>query len=473
ASLVLCPGCGRELHAARSRSWSWIGLVVVAVLFLLLVQQWRTVSPVLWPREQLALGWQWFTELSERLDPQITIETIPAESAQGMASQPASGSAASNGAVQPLGLTIFATPTENTADAFDNGQPPVNNLVQGVLPEANQALQLGEATATAAPATPTTAPTETASPTALPTATITAAPTVASVVLAPTQRPTPTRLRPTATATATEQATDATATATASTNEERTDEATLAERTDAATTGGTSILQPTATNTAIDTPTATAVPPTSTPTPAPVTYKIQAGDTPLEIAARYDIGVTELLAANGLTIDDARRLRVGQELIIPSQGQTAQPIATPTSQQTRAEGNPTATVAAPTATPASAIRVDAPQLRSPESGAFLSCGGDNALIWLPVSFMREEDRFLLHLGFLNGYNTDGSENVVWILEQQQPPNATIWRMDEGLCSLAPQNYGRQWRWYVEVVEPAGTGWQPVSLPSSIWMFSWN
>ena len=87
--------------------------------------------------------------------------------------------------------------------------------------------------------------------------------------------------------------------------------------------------------------------------------------------------------------------------------------------------------------------------------------------------MREEDRYLLHLGFLNGYNTDGSENVVWILEQQQPPNATIWRMDEGLCSLAPQNYGRQWRWYVEVVEPVGTGWQSVSLPSSIWMFSWN
>jgi LysM repeat protein len=239
-----------------------------------------------------------------------------------------------------------------------------------------------------------------------------------------------------------------------------------------------SILQPTpsvapsATSTLAPTP----VPPTSTPTTAVTTYKIRAGDTPLAIAGRFDIGVNELLAANGLTAADARRLRVGQELLIPILGEATQPVATstPTATTIAATSSGTATAApAATATPPSALRLDAPQLRSPESGAALSCGGENSLIWLPVSFMREGDRYLLHLGFLSGYNTDGSESVTWMLEQLQPVNATIWRMDEGLCGLSPQDFGRQWRWYVEVVEPAGAVWQPVSLPSTIWAFSWN
>jgi LysM repeat protein len=209
---------------------------------------------------------------------------------------------------------------------------------------------------------------------------------------------------------------------------------------------------------------------------------VQPGDTPLGIASRFDISSEELLAANGLSVADARRLRVGQELIIPVLGQSVPPTAVPTATSTTAAAtaatatpvtaSPTA-VATTEATPASAIRLDVPQLRSPENGSSLSCGGNNSLIWLPVDFMREEDRYLLHLGFLNGYNTDGAETVVWVLEQLQPPGATIWQMDEGLCGLAPQAFGRQWRWYVEVVEPAGSAWQPVSLPSAIWGFSWN
>jgi len=95
------------------------------------------------------------------------------------------------------------------------------------------------------------------------------------------------------------------------------------------------------------------------------------------------------------------------------------------------------------------------------------------LIWLPVAFIRDSDQYLLHLGFLNGYNADGSEQVTWILEQWRPANVTLWDLDEGLCGLAPQAFGRQWRWYVEVVEAAGSGWQPVSPPSVIGGFSWN
>ena len=249
-----------------------------------------------------------------------------------------------------------------------------------------------------------------------------------------------------------------------------------------------SILQPTPTvqPSATAAPTATAVPATATATTAVTTYKVQAGDTPLAIAGRFDIGVDELFAANGLSAADARRLRVGQELIIPVLGQAVQPSATatptviaPTSAApaiTAAANSavPTATTM-PTAVPApdSPIRLDAPQLRSPENDASLSCGGSNSLIWLPVSYMREGDRYLLHLGFLSGYNTDGSESIVWVLEQLQPANATIWSMDEGLCGLSPQDFGRQWRWYVEVVEPTDAAKTSVSLPSAIWGFSWN
>lgn len=211
---------------------------------------------------------------------------------------------------------------------------------------------------------------------------------------------------------------------------------------------------------------------------ATVTYVIKSGDTPSSIAAIYDISVNELLAANGLGLEDARRLRVGQELVIPT-GEQSAPAATPTTANNVPTNTPASapttlsTATVPTATPATTIRLDAPQLRSPESGAFLSCGGNNALIWLPVSFIREDDTYLLHLGFVNGYNTDGTDVIAWVLEQQLSANETIWRMDEGLCSLAPQEFGRQWRWYVEVVEQGATGLQRVSIPSATWSFSWN
>jgi hypothetical protein len=201
-----------------------------------------------------------------------------------------------------------------------------------------------------------------------------------------------------------------------------------------------------------------------------VTYTVRAGDTPAEIAGQFGITVNELLATNGLSLNDARRLRVGQVLTIAVAATPAPPTPTTAS----ATATPTLP-AAPTVTdtPASAVRVDAPVLRSPENGSFLSCNSDNALIWLPVAYIRESDQYLLHLGFLAGYNGDGSEQVTWVLEQWRPSNVTLWDLDNGLCSLAPQAYGREWRWYVEVVEAAGSGWQPVSPPSAIGRFSWN
>lgn len=69
-------------------------------------------------------------------------------------------------------------------------------------------------------------------------------------------------------------------------------------------------------------PTATPAPytpaPTATPTitPTPIIYRIQRGDSLLKIAQQFGVSVSSLQDTNGIT--DPRALRVGQELIIPS-----------------------------------------------------------------------------------------------------------------------------------------------------------
>ena len=62
-------------------------------------------------------------------------------------------------------------------------------------------------------------------------------------------------------------------------------------------------------------PTDATPPPTPTPTPTPVVYVVQPGDTLMGIAIRYDVDMDALASRNG--INDPRRLRSGQELIIP------------------------------------------------------------------------------------------------------------------------------------------------------------
>lgn len=56
--------------------------------------------------------------------------------------------------------------------------------------------------------------------------------------------------------------------------------------------------------------------PTLPPSPTPVTYTVQSGDTLGAIAAELEIPIENLMAANGLTDPDA--LTVGQVLIVPS-----------------------------------------------------------------------------------------------------------------------------------------------------------
>ena len=70
--------------------------------------------------------------------------------------------------------------------------------------------------------------------------------------------------------------------------------------------------------------------PTPTVTPTPVIYTIVKGDTLLVIARQFGVTVDAIQVANG--IDDPRRLRIGQELIIPPKeaGDEPTPVPTPT-----------------------------------------------------------------------------------------------------------------------------------------------
>lgn len=471
-SLVICPHCGRELHPAPSRVLSWGAPAVLILLFLLvLVQRWESGNPLQWVRAQFTSGQAWVTQIAQQLDPQITISTLP----DGGVENRTTGLVPAPPALPPSNTQLDSAFTKDmTVQSTSLTQVTASNQAstQQVEPPAtNQAVNALHESAGMTLTVATSEPTATA--------TTQATPVEPTATALPSPQPTSTALAPTATATTQATPTKAAATATSAvvqvTPTVNTVDAIVAAnlvltKTEAAV---VTILQPTTTAVPTETP---------TPTPAAVTYAVQAGDTPLGIALQFGIEVDELLAMNGLTLDDARRIRVGQELVIATKtAAVATPLPTATSMPTSAPTvAPTATASATnpppptvTYTPTATTRVDAPALRSPEAGAFLSCGNSNDLVWLPVAYIRDSDRYLLHLGFLNGYNGDGSEQVIWILEQWRPANVTLWELDEGLCGLAPQAFGRQWRWYVEVVEAAGSSWQPVSPPSTIWGFSWN
>ena len=89
---------------------------------------------------------------------------------------------------------------------------------------------------------------------------------------------------------------------------------------------------PTPTATATETPTATLTP---APTPAWMTYTIKKGDTIAKIANLFDISSDDLLIANRLSSQDATRLQIGDEIVLPGLLQvTPTPTPTPTAAAT-------------------------------------------------------------------------------------------------------------------------------------------
>ncbi|MFN8440602.1 MAG: LysM peptidoglycan-binding domain-containing protein [Caldilineaceae bacterium] len=289
--------------------------------------------------------------------------------------------------------------------------------------------------------------------------------------------------------------------------------------------------EPAATATLEPSPTATTPPPTALP--APLTYVVKSGDTPMSIARRFGVSVNELLAANGLTLDDATRIRVGQTLQIPGVQAPAQSAvaeatavpqqtyvvqsgdtpgaiaarygvslnallaangltrsdatrirvgqvliipgvaaATPTATRNGETSAPTPTTAASTGQTQSVIRLDAPLLRSPENGTTVSCSVPNRLIWEPVPFILDTDNYLVHLGYISGTDGAGSPIVTWILEQVRPATDTLWNLDTNLCAYTPAGFDRQWRWYVEVIDTTA-GNTVVSAPGPVYAFRWE
>ena len=223
---------------------------------------------------------------------------------------------------------------------------------------------------------------------------------------------------------------------------------------------------------------------TSTATGTARTYIVQEGDTIVSIANRFQIIVADLLTVNRLSPIQALQLKPGTTLVIPGTvplddiAPTATPTVavatatatasqTPTPQPTE-KSKPTLVPTA-TPTPQVTIRLDAPGLIDPAQNINVPCSGEQYIRWNPINGLAPDDEYVLFLGYVNSA-PDAAGNVqVAPLLQQRNGQLTNWRMDVGYCGLAPQEFGRRWRWYVQIFN----GDTPVSPPSQVWEFTWR
>lgn len=490
---MVCPHCGRELQAAPPRLLTWGAPLLLILLFAaVLLARLGSEGPAGWTQQQIARVVALVNSLGERLQPDISITTIPVANADvdelvsQAAPTPAQVAASAETPVSTAPASEQATGAEPISDAAPTDVQPTST---DALPTATLPPTLTSAPSpTAAPPTPTLLPTATTAATATAPATNTPAETAtlaatlngqssvasaitATATLTPPARvsltlptPTPVALTPTATPNIYRIRPGDTLFELALGNDISL-EALLAAN--GLTEDDVYTIQP-GDDIIIPDPNAPAATATPTPTLAPegFTYTVRAGDTLMAIGLRYGVNIQRILDANGMTLADARTLRPGQELIIPGAA-----VATATPQPTVA--TPTSAPATATA-PASAGRLDAPTLRTPENGVAVQCGSAQQLVWNPVSFIQPTDVYVVHLGYVNGRDDSGADQVVWVLAQPRPANVTLWQLDDSLCGLAPLEYGRQWRWYVDVAEKAaGDTLNPVSPPSPTWGFVWQ
>jgi len=458
SELTICPGCGRELKPSLPLLATWGSVTAVTVLALLvLIPAVGAIRPGQWLRTQFSSGLSMAVSFGEQLEPEVVIVMTPI-------AEDAAEDAVEIAADEKVEETAEPTP------AASDGEPQVVALASVEAPAVVVTLP----TPTETPLS-TLVPTEASAETAglaadavLPTATLTLVPTEIPVS---TPSPTP---RPEGARTATPvQVVVASGAGVAAQVEQA-----------AASPTPTWTALPTATTpTLLPTPTLTtgiggavgaiavaavapaeSSAPTETPTftPTPQVHQIKPGDTLVTIAARYGVSVAAIMAANGIAAQDVYAIQPGQVLTIPA-ANAPSTAATPVA--TRAATAP--------AEVSTAVRLDAPVLVSPETGTPMSCGGQTTLVWSRVQFIRDDDKYVLHLGFVSGRQENGEDIVTWVLAQPRPATQTSWDLDASLCGLAAQSFGRQWRWWVEVVAEVEGETVSVSPPSSVWGFGWN
>lgn len=483
SELVVCSGCGRELREAPPKLMTVGAPAVMALLLVaLLVTQWGRISPIAWARTNLVRGVVLVEGISASIEPEViivmtpimpdagdnTISLNPLAVGVGEAAQVGSAQAVAMAAENASADTVAGAEPEILAASivqappFGVGGPQADEQEQmaelKAAPEVSSAESVAiESVATVAPPTvppptatplpptatatqePTAVPTATAVPTEIPTqAPVKAEGMAASVAANTLNTPTATASLPTPTWTVV-------ANLSAPTSEASGGVAQVAALAASETTLPTPTMMPTVTPTRLTTP-------LPTPTATPIVYQVRAGDTLVSIASTYGVDVDELMTANNVSAQDVYVIQPGQMLYVPVP--TPAPLAAVSGNQL-------------------AARVEAPLLLVPPDAASVGCATGGTLIWQRVQFVKDSDKYVLHLGFVSGRSSNGEETVTWVLSQSGPVTLTEWQLDTNLCDLAPAEYDHQWRWWVEVVESVDGETVSVSPPSAIHGFTWK
>ena len=169
------------------------------------------------------------------------------------------------------------------------------------------------------------------------------------------------------------------------------------------------------------------------------------GDSLSSIARQFGVTVQEIQEANGIA--DPRRLRIGQQIIIPSRAGSGEPTAGPTP-------TPWPTKSAPTPT-----SLPAPTLLAPSDRQEFPANAEVVLAWQPVGELPADAYYAISVA----YSHQGAtwyDDVPWTRD-------TTWALSEHDYLLDMSDDG-QFRWSVQVVRQTGVdaGGKPTGLPLS-------
>jgi len=99
----------------------------------------------------------------------------------------------------------------------------------------------------------------------------------------------------------------------------------------------------------------------------------------------------------------------------------------------------------PTVTPTVTIRFPAPVLTNPGDGAGYSETSFIELKWEGVGGLAPDEGYVVHVGYVVA-----DEQTEWFHEQFV--RGTAWQVEAWLYGRAPQEFGRRYRWYVQVMQ---------------------